>query len=60
MWTLEVEGSLVAIDPSILGVPYWNCLKDPQGVFTQEYLGSFSGTGPPILLALNVRVALWI
>lgn len=46
MWTLEVEGSLVAIDPSILGVPYWNCLKDPQGVFTQEYLGSFSGTGP--------------
>jgi len=38
LWTLEVEGSLRAIDPSIAGIPYWNCLSDPRGIFTNEYL----------------------
>lgn len=40
LWLLEVENSLIAIDPAISGLPYWNSFKDGFAVFTNEYLGS--------------------
>lgn len=41
---LEFENSLLAIDPSISGLPYWE--TNTGNVFNSEYFGSAPGTGP--------------
>ena len=40
LWLLEIENSLLAIDNTISGLPYWNCFHDGLAVFNNEYMGS--------------------
>ena len=40
LWLLEIENSLVAIDPTISGLPYWNCFHDGFAVFNNDLMGS--------------------
>ena len=40
LWLLEVENSLLSIDPQISGLPYWNSFKDGFAVFNNDFFGS--------------------
>lgn len=48
-WLLLFEHSLLAVDPRIDGLPYWDfrrdALKTHESIFTNKYLGSKKGTG---------------
>jgi len=46
LFLLEFENSLLAVDPSISGLPYWDSSTNTTGsVFTSKYFGSAPGTG---------------
>ena len=58
LWVLEMENSLLSVDKTLSGVPYWNVLSNPMSVFTEQYLGSFSGTGAHYAV-LDGKFARW-
>jgi len=46
MFLYEFENSLLAVDSSISGLPYWDSSSlSTKSVFTKKYLGSAPGTG---------------
>jgi hypothetical protein len=48
---LEMENAILAVDPSIGAVPYWDwAIQDPP-LFTDDYFGSAPGTGPNFQVA---------
>jgi hypothetical protein len=47
LWLLEIENSLVAIDPLIEGLPYWDTRQSVNvndSPFTEAYFGPYQGT----------------
>ena len=60
-WTLAFENSLMAIDPSILGLPYWNFAldQDPSSGATSAFSSQyFGGSGDVSLLFLSLSLSL--
>jgi hypothetical protein len=45
MFMLEFENSLLAVDPQIEGLPYWNSAISNTSIFTSNLFGSTPGTG---------------
>jgi hypothetical protein len=45
LWLLELEDSLLSVDPTIKGLPYWDYSQDKQGkcIFSEKYLGNSTG-----------------
>ena len=58
LWLLEIENSLIAIDDTISGLPYWNCFHDGFAVFNNEYMGS-PPTASDAYRVLDGRFAKW-
>eukprot|EP01098_Paradermamoeba_levis_P003949 TRINITY_DN1736_c0_g1_i1.p1 TRINITY_DN1736_c0_g1~~TRINITY_DN1736_c0_g1_i1.p1 ORF type:complete len:865 (-),score=267.51 TRINITY_DN1736_c0_g1_i1:60-2654(-) len=46
VFLLEFENSLLAVDPNITGLPYWDSSIPDPSVYSPQYFGSVPGTGP--------------
>ena len=58
LFMLEFENSLLAVDPAIEGLPYWDSTDNSTSIFTNEYMGSVPGTGPSSTV-IDGRFANW-
>ena len=45
-FVLEFENAILAVDPSVDALPYWDTTKTtPSSVFTETFFGSAPGSG---------------
>jgi hypothetical protein len=44
-FVLEFENALLAVDPEVLAVPYWDPTVTSPSIFGEAYVGSVPGTG---------------
>ena len=64
-WLLQLENSLIAINPNIKALPYWDYGRDinPSApghvdIFSDQYFGSFVGRGPDYAV-IDGKFAKW-